>query len=53
MRTQNYGVYTPIIDDSDELPLTHEEILQMEIEDHLAEEEAKVEEIRETYRGMI
>ena len=49
---QTYGVRDPVIDDSEETIFTSEELLQEKIDEHLAEEEAELEEIREIDRGM-
>lgn len=49
---QNYGVKDPCIDDSEETIFTESELLQMKIEEHLAEEEAELERIIETDKEM-
>lgn len=44
--------YFRMLEEAADDGLPHDD-LQEKIDQHLAEEEAKVEEIRETYRGMI
>ena len=50
---QNYGVKDPVVDDSEETVFTTEELLQEKIDEHLAEEEALLEELKETYSKIM
>lgn len=50
---QNYGVKDPVVDDSEETVFTREELLQEKIDEHLAEEEAELESIKETYSKIM
>ena len=44
--TQNYGVRDPSIDDSEETIFTNDELLQEQIDNFLAEEEALIQRIK-------
>lgn len=48
---QNYGVQDPAINDDKEI-LSDKEILEIEIENHIAEEQAEMENIQDNYRRL-